>query len=201
VTLAADPNAVADQVGKLVEAVNAIFGQIKLDSSYNSATKVGGAFTGDPLTRSLQQQLASAASNAVGGNTLGSPGLAGVSMTREGTLSFDKAKFLAAYAKDPAAVQAVLGDGTAANPGVAGRLAAVAKAATATGVGSVALAISNRQSRISDLTKQIDAWDTRLAMREKTLRAQFNAMESALGLMKSQSNWLAGQISSLSTQS
>jgi flagellar hook-associated protein 2 len=38
-------------------------------------------------------------------------------------------------------------------------------------------------------------------MREKTLRAQFNAMESALGTMKSQSNWLAGQIAGLSSQS
>lgn len=201
VSLAADPAAAADAVSKMVDSVNAIFGQIKLDSSYNTTTKVGGAFTGDPLTRSLQQQLASAASNAVAGNSLGSPGLAGVSVTRDGTLTFDKTKFLAAYAKDPAAVQAVLGNGTAANPGVAGRLAAVATAASQSGTGSVSLAISNRQSRIGDLTKQIDAWDTRLAMREKTLRAQFNAMESALGTMKSQSNWLAGQISSLSTQS
>ena len=201
VSLAADPAAAADAVSKMVDAVNAIFGQIKLDRSYNATTKVGGAFTGDPLTRSLQQQLASAASNAVAGNTLGSPGLAGVSVTRDGTLTFDKAKFLAAYAKDPTAVQAVLGNGTAANPGVAGRLAALATAATQSGTGSVSLAISNRQSRITDLTKQIDAWDTRLAMREKTLRAQFNAMESALGTMKSQSNWLAGQIAGLSNQS
>jgi flagellar hook-associated protein 2 len=201
VTLAGDPNAAADAVGKLVDSVNAIFGQIKLDSAYNTTTKVGGAFTGDPLARSLQQQLASAATNAVGGNALGSPGLAGVSITRDGTLAFDKTKFLAAYAKDPAAVQAVLGAGTAASPGVAGRLAAVAKAATDTTTGSVALAISNRNNRVSDLGKQISAWDTRLALKEKTLRAQFTAMESALGTMKSQSNWLAGQIAGLSTQS
>jgi flagellar hook-associated protein 2 len=201
VSLAADPNAAADAVSKMVDAVNAIFGQIKLDSAYNTTTKVGGAFTSDPLTRSLQQQLASATTNAVGGNTLGSPGLAGVSITRDGTLTFDKTKFLAAYAKDPAAVEAVLGAGTAANPGVAGRLAAVAKAATDITTGTVTLAISNRNSRVSDLGKQIDAWDTRLALKEKTLRAQFTAMESALGTMKSQSNWLAGQIAGLSTQS
>jgi flagellar hook-associated protein 2 len=106
VTLAADPNAAADAVSKMVDAVNAIFGQVKIDSAYNSTTKVGGAFTGDPLPRSLQQRLASAVTNAVPGNTLGSAGLAGVSITREGTLTFDKTKFLAAYAKDPAAVQA-----------------------------------------------------------------------------------------------
>jgi flagellar hook-associated protein 2 len=199
VTLAGDPNAAADAVSKMVDAVNSIFGQIKLDASYNTTTKVGGAFTGDPLARSLQQQLASAATNAVGGNTLGSPGLAGVSITRDGTLTFDKQKFLDAYAKDPAAVQAVLGAGTPASPGVAGRLAAIAKSATDSGTGLVTLAISNRQSRVSDLGKQIDAWDTRIALKEKTLRAQFTAMETALGNMKSQSNWLAGQIASLSS--
>jgi flagellar hook-associated protein 2 len=201
VTLAGDPNAAADAVSKLVDSVNAIFGQIKLDSAYNSTTKVGGAFTSDPLTRQLQQNLASAATNSVGGNALGSPGLAGVSITRDGTLTFDKTKFLAAYAKDPASVQAVLGVGTTANPGVAGRLAAVAKAATDITTGSVTLAISNRNNRVSDLGKQISAWDTRLALKEKTLRAQFTAMESALGTMKSQSNWLAGQIAGLSSQS
>jgi flagellar hook-associated protein 2 len=199
VTLAADPNAAADAVSKMVDAVNSIFGQIKLDSSYNTTTKVGGAFTGDPLTRSLQQQLASATTNSVAGNALGSPGLAGVSITRDGTLTFDKTKFLAAYAKDPASVQAVLGAGTAASPGVAGRLAALAKSATDTGTGSVTLAISNRQSRVSALGTQIDAWDTRLALKQKTLQSQFTAMETALGTMKSQSNWLAGQIAGLSS--
>ena len=199
VTLAGDPTAAADAVSKMVDAVNAIFGQIKIDASYNTTTKVGGAFTGDALPRSLQQQLASAVTNAVPGNALGSAGLAGVSITRDGNLTFDKTKFLAAYAKDPAAVQAVLGAGTTANPGVAGRLAAVAKSATDITTGTVTLAISNRNNRVSDLGKQITAWDTRLAIKEKTLRAQFTAMESALGTMKSQSNWLAGQISGLSS--
>lgn len=198
VTLAADPNAAADAVSKMVDAVNSIFGQIKLDASYNQTTKVAGAFTGDPLTRTLQQQLASAATNSVAGNALGSPGLAGVSISRDGTLTFDKQKFLAAYAKDPASVQAVLGAGTTASPGVAGRLAAIAKSATDITTGSVTLAIRNRQNQVSDLGKQIDAWDTRLALKQKTLQSQFTAMETALGNMKSQSNWLAGQIAGLS---
>ena len=199
VTLAADPNAAADAVSKMVDAVNSIFGQIKLDASYNQTTKKGGAFTGDPLTRTLQQQLASAATNGVTGNALGSPGLAGVSINRDGTLTFDKQKFLDAYAKDPASVQAVLGAGTTASPGVAGRLAAIAKSATDIGTGSLTLAISNRQSQVSALGTQISAWDDRLALKQKTLQSQFTAMETALGNMKSQSNWLAGQIASLSS--
>ena len=143
--------------------------------------------------------LVSAATNAVAGNALGSPGLAGVSIQRDGTLSFDKQKFLDAYAKDPASVQAVLGAGTAASPGVAGRLAAIAKSATDISIGSVTLAISSRQSQVSSLGTQISNWDTRLALKQQTLQAQFTAMETALGNMKSQSNWLAGQIASLSS--
>jgi flagellar hook-associated protein 2 len=37
----------------------------------------------------------------------------------------------------------------------------------------------------------------RLATREQTLRRQYAAMEAALGTLKNQSTWLAGQISGL----
>ena len=50
---------------------------------------------------------------------------------------------------------------------------------------------------MTDLQKQIDAWDLRLTMRRETLTAQFNAMETALGTLNSQASWLSGQIGSL----
>ena len=69
------------------------------------------------------------------------------------------------------------------------------------GTGSITTAISGRKTRISQLNDQISNWDVRLAAREATLRAQFATMETALGKLKDQSSWLAGQLASLSTSS
>ena len=84
-------------------------------------------------------------------------------------------------------------------PGVAARLDAAASDAIDFGTGSITTAISGRQSRIGDIDRRISDWDVRLARREATMRRQFAAMETALGNLRNQSNWLAGQLASLPT--
>jgi flagellar hook-associated protein 2 len=86
-------------------------------------------------------------------------------------------------------------------PGVAARLDAAASDAIDFGTGSITTAISGRQSRISQIDNQISNWDVRLAAREATMRRQFAAMETMLGKLRDQSNWLAGQLASLPTSS
>ena len=51
------------------------------------------------------------------------------------------------------------------------------------------------------LTKRIGDWDVRLAARQTALQTQYSALEVALSKLKSQSTWLAGQLSTLSTGS
>ena len=194
VDVSADSGAVADAVQKMVDAANAVLGQVHSDTAYDATSKKAGVLLGDPLPTNLQREVVSAATDGVAGSTLGSPGLAGLSVTRDGTLKFDRQKFLDAYAKDPADVQALFG----AN-GVGGRIAAVADAATDITSGTLTTSINNRQSQVSDLSKQISDWDVRLADRQRALRQQFTAMEVALGQMRQQSQWLAGQIAGLPT--
>jgi flagellar hook-associated protein 2 len=86
-------------------------------------------------------------------------------------------------------------------PGIAARLDAAASDAIDFGTGSITTAISGRQTRIGQLNDQISNWDVRLAAREATLRAQFTTMETMLGKLRDQSNWLAGQLASLPTSS
>jgi flagellar hook-associated protein 2 len=86
-------------------------------------------------------------------------------------------------------------------PGIAARLDAAASDAIDFGTGSITTAISGRQQRITDIDSRIADWDVRLAAREATMRRQFAAMETALGNLRNQSNWLAGQLASLPTSS
>ena len=86
-------------------------------------------------------------------------------------------------------------------PGVAARLDAAASEAIDFGTGSITTAISGRQQRITEIDSRISDWDVRLASREATMRRQFAAMETALGKLRDQSNWLASQLASLPTSS
>jgi flagellar hook-associated protein 2 len=386
VDVAADGDGLADRVAKLVDAANGALSYIKSQASYDPDTKKAGPLLSDGTARLLQAQVLNAVSDAVGGNAFGSAGLIGLSTARDGSITFDKAKFQAAYAKDPAAVAAMFrqggvatdasvsflsasaktvagtyavvisqaaaraeatgtalaGGGLAANetidvrvggasgttatyaaaagetlgqvatglnaafvekslalyasvesgtlvvrssaygsaaafevrssavapgnqtnlasvanqwethqgldvagtingvaatgtgqaltapandatlgglslavtalapgalgtftytPGVAQRLNSVASAAIAFGTGSITNAVDGRQSLIRDLDSRIGDWDTRLALRESELRRQFGALETALGKLRDQSNWLAGQLAGLSSSS
>ena len=387
ITVARDSAAVADKVAALVDAANAALAAIASNSTYNPDTKQAGLLLADGNARNLADQVYSAISSLVPAGTIGSAGGVGISQVKDGTIAFDRNKFLAAYAADPAGVARLFQEGGTATdshvtylagsdntragtyavnitqaaaqasktgtalsgaglvaaetidvrvggaggvtasyaaqagetlddvadglnaafaqqslamsaqvvggqlvlrssaygslasfevrssalgaagdqtglvaatgvweshagtdvagtingvtatgqgqaliappldptlgglaltitasapgalgtftyiPGIAARLDAAASDAIDFGTGSITTAISGRQTRISQLDDQISNWDVRLAAREATMRAQYAAMETALGKLRDQSNWLAGQLASLPTSS
>lgn len=183
----------SSDVEKLVNAANEILKEIKTLTAYDATSKKAGVLQGNSTLRSLQGDVMQAVTEAVGGASAGEIGL---QLNKEGTLDFDKAKFDAAYAADPAKVTAIL-EGTTEVPGVSMRLAAVAETATAYGTGRLTSAIEARRNEIKRLDDSIATWDVRLVRKEARLRKQFAALETALGSFQQQGNWLSGQISSL----
>jgi len=79
-------------------------------------------------------------------------------------------------------------------PGLAQRLTQVLADATAPVSGYLVSAGTNRQTRIDALNLTITAYDRRLEQREKLLKAQYSALEVALGRLRSQSSWLSAQL-------
>jgi flagellar hook-associated protein 2 len=116
VNAAVDGSGVATQVGKLVDAVNGVLSQISTATAWNASTKTGGALVGDSTARSLQQRLL---------NLVAGAGAPGVSVTRDGTVSFDQTTFTTAFKADPAKVKAAFGATTTFTPaaGVSGSIA------------------------------------------------------------------------------
>jgi flagellar hook-associated protein 2 len=88
---------------------------------------------------------------------------------------------------------------SASGTGFVARVADAAKAATDRTTGILTTAITGRNESIKRLDDGIEAWDIRLELRRTTLTRQFTALETALSRMNSQSSWLSGQISSLTT--
>jgi flagellar hook-associated protein 2 len=210
VTVDSDPDAVATKMSTLFDAINSALKEVK-DRTSNSKGSTA-ALKGDASMTMLAGRLLDAVSDAVG--TGGAPSRIGIQLTREGLVTFDKAKFVTALKADPALAQQIIsgvaagpgvngvsgdGDDTAAVTGIASRILDVTKAASNATTGSIVALAKGKDSLVEDMQKRIDSWDLRLAKRKEMLTRQFTAMESALSSLRNQSTWLAGQISSLPT--
>ena len=190
VDVTSDSNGIADKMAALVSAANAALAYIDKQSAYDADAKTGGPLLGDSMARDLRQQV----TDAVIGTSANVPALSGVSVSRDGTVAFDKAAFLAAYAKDPSGVAATM-------TSMSQQLADVAKNASDPTTGSITTRISNEQDSIRDYTKQIADFEDRMTLRQQTLQTQYAALETMLGKLQSQSQWLAGQLGSLPSTS
>src|SRR2546423_6518866 len=111
VTVARDSAAIADKVAGLVDAANAALSAIASNSTYDPETKKAGLLLADGNARRLADQVYSALSSLVGGSSPGSAGGVGISLVKDGTVAFDKNKFLAAYNADPAWVARLFQEG------------------------------------------------------------------------------------------
>ena len=160
---------------------------------------------GDSNLRRLTDQVLAAVSEVVG--DLGSPGSMGVQLTREGTVSFSKDRFLEKLAADPAEVRTLFAGTPAGTPaadaveGVATRVQELAKQLTHSTTGSLTLLAKGRDELAADIKIRIADWDLRLAARKELLTRQFTAMETALQSLQSQSSWLSGQLATLPSRS
>lgn len=105
VAVANDVDGLATKVQDLVDAVNAAVSEIKTRTAYDPSSRNAASLAGDSTARQAVQALTRALTDAVQQSPLGSPALAGVSIDRYGAATFDAAKFKAAYAADPAAVE------------------------------------------------------------------------------------------------
>jgi flagellar hook-associated protein 2 len=206
--VSADTSGVTSKVQALVDAVNAGLTTIKTYTS--NADGSTAALKGDYSVTSIAGQLLDAVSRAVG--AAGSAAQVGLQLTKDGKVTFDKAKFASALKDTPDLVQRMIGgtpagngaDGIAGTPddvvavsGVAARLSAVAKSASDATTGTLVSLANGQDSLAKDIQNRIADWDLRLAKRKETLTRQFTAMETALSSLKNQSTWLAGQINSL----
>lgn len=190
VDIASDTTAARDKAKGLVDKVNELLTQIDKLTSYDAATKSSGALGGNSTVRDLRSRLLDAVYPEGGGTMSG----VGVQTDRNGKLVFDDAAFDKAYAADANGV-------TSAFAGLAGRVEEIGKAASHKTTGSLTTLASGKTQQIDRLQENIEAWDDRLELREKSLSRTYTALETALSRLNSQSSWLSGQISTLSGSS
>jgi len=161
------------------------------DASTGQTTTLSGTLTGDATSRDVVQRLTAAMSTPVNGM---SPSSIGISITKDGDFEFDEERFQAALAADPDAVQTMFA-------AVAQNVATAATAASDKYTGSITTAITGQQTVVTDLSKRISDWDIRLAARKASLQLVYTNLETSLSTLKSQSDWMTSQLSTLTTSS
>ncbi|MBF4615035.1 flagellar filament capping protein FliD [Curtobacterium sp. VKM Ac-1376] len=181
----------------LVDAMNAISSYYSSNTAVTSTTSpttgttstTAGVLSGDGTTRDAVQRLASTMSAPVDGK---SPSSIGISITKDGSFTFDAEVFQKALATDPKGTQAMLS-------GVAANVGATATAASDKYDGSITTSITGQQAVAKDLNTQIDSWTDRLTMRRASLQTLYSSLETSLSKLQSQSSWLASQLATTSS--
>lgn len=192
VSIAADPGGIADKISSMVGLANSLFADVKSKAAMPDpavSTSTAGPLAGNFLVQTLASDVLGTVSRGV--KDLGSLASFGIQTTKDGTISFDRAKFIAAYQDSPDQAKAAI------SGGIATAMKDVATRATT----NITAVIQNGTQTVNSLNTQIANWTTRLTVRRESLQKQFTNLEVALGKLQNQSNWLAGQITSLSSSS
>ena len=199
VTVERQPNAGATTMQAFVDAYN------KVQAFVKGQGATGSPLQNDPLLRSVRSGLAnlvltpaarvddSGVPTAVV-DDMTSLGALGVAVQKDGTLTFDRAKFDAVYPSRMQDVRAVLSDRMTTAFRFADEL-------TGTYTGQIDKRELGMTTQNATLQGRIDEFDSRLAKKRTALLARYAKFEASLGTLKSLGEQMAAQFSGLNKSS
>ncbi|HKG38792.1 MAG TPA: flagellar filament capping protein FliD [Conexibacter sp.] len=192
-----------------VEAIRAKLDERSVKDPTTTEQRQAGMLNGDTTLTAILSQMRQSIYTSVRGLPDGmssladlgvSTGSASSTISRDalaGKLELDDAKLDAALAGNASGVRDLLA-GPANAGGWARAFERIVHDADTTG-GTIDVRITGADSELKRLQKNMADMDSRLALKEQTLRAQFAAMESALAQSQAQGSWLSGQLASLNS--
>ncbi len=176
-----------------VSAYNSLNSSLKSLGAYNATTKTAAVLNGDSTLRSVQSQVRNAISSvpdALSSATFKTLSDIGIAFQSDGSLKIDSTKFDKAASTNFSATAEVIGAfGSTLKTTTTNLLASN---------GVIASRTDGLNSSIKSIGNQIDAYETRLTSIEKTYRAKFTALDTAMTSMTTTSSYLSQQLSILS---
>ena len=185
VSVATDATSLSTQVQTMVNDINTVISQAKSSTQFDPSGQTTGALIGDSIVESLGGGLVAALTSEVAGSSLQDASAIGITVGSDSTIAFDSAKFSAALAANPQAVSALFQQ--TSGGGIAQQLQTYADSMSNPITGAITTEINGSQSDITDLNNQISAWTPILTQQQQQLTNQFNAMETTLAQLESQS--------------
>ena len=197
VSVTEDADGLADDMAAFFDDLIKALGRV--DSLTATGPNASSLLSGSSVMRRSENSLRDAVFSEVDGSSLATASFAGVDLSRDGTISFDKQAFIDAYNDDPEAVKNLFVSSDSDAVTVFSRLDSELEAATNFTDGYLTTSEDAVEQRIRDVDDQIAAWDVRLDKREDNYRRTFTSLETALSQLQQQSSWLSSQIASLPT--
>lgn len=182
----ADTSGLKGNLTAFAAAYNTANTLLKNSSSYNAETRTASALTGDSLVRGLQQQLRGQVSGSI--SELKALGL---TIDKDGVMSFDGGKFDTAIAADGGAAAEALGKDSKFGSGLTKLLDANVNVNN----GTLTLRSDSLNKQIKGFEADLDNLDARMEKLTDRYTAQFTAMETMISKMQG----ATGSLSSLLT--
>ncbi len=153
VSVSVTPNGqqLASTIQSLVDAANKVLSDINTYAGYNAQTNQGGPLMGDATLNALTDQILGVVAQALGQGGL-SATQAGITVTKNGTLSFDAAAFAAAYDQNPTQVSSLIAQSGTFEPSAAAYAGDVSLvyAGTSTQPGSYQVVVTQSATEAAD---------------------------------------------------
>jgi len=194
VSLSPNASQAVTAVNSFVSAWNTVIQDLNSQFNVASDGTGGGPLESDNTLRSVQNQLLSAVTTSITGNS-GYVNLAsiGVNMNTDGTLTVDSGVLTNALSNNFGSVQNLLQGAS----GVATFLYSTLNQITDPTQGSITLDLQGMTTMNQNLTQQISAMQAQLTTQDQLLVAQYAQMQNTLDQMPMLQSQISQQITSL----
>jgi flagellar hook-associated protein 2 len=193
VTVSRDLEAVKKAILDFTGALKDFLQFVKDNTSYDPETKSAGALLGETTLARVAAELVRRLTGRVASGVYQSVMDLGMTLDRYGNLLVDEGKLAQALESNPEAVRELF----AGEGGVAASLKEYLSFVTDPYGGIMRSTEKLYEGIIRDLDEQIALMEERLEAQKERWLKQFAALESFLGTMQTQSNWLTQQIANL----
>jgi flagellar hook-associated protein 2 len=197
-TVGNDTAGAQTSVGTFVTALNGLITSIQSLTSYDSSTQTAGPLLGNATLESFQNQLQNILDQVNSGNASAATSLAslGITANTQGTYDSDSGTLSNALSSNLASVAGLFG-GT---NGIATQLNSLINEYTQPG-GLLDSVNQGLQSGLTDVANQQTALNARMATYSATLTAEYNAMDTAVALLKQTQTYLTAEFDPNSSSS
>jgi flagellar hook-associated protein 2 len=179
VSVSTDNDAITEAINNFVTAYNQVIGDINQQYTINASTNSEGPLGSDSALRQVQSDLLSDAAYSVTGND-GYVNLAalGISTNDDGTLTVDSSQLSSVLSSDPSAVQNFFQNSS--QTGFANNFNTDLTSLTDPTVGPLNVDLAQNNAEQTDLTNNINDFETQLTAEQTNLTSEFDTVNASL---------------------
>ncbi|MEA3151460.1 MAG: flagellar hook-associated protein 2 [Gammaproteobacteria bacterium] len=197
-TISPDTQAAQTSIGTFTKALNGLLTSIQSLTSYDPTTQTAGPLLGNATLESFRNQLSSILNKVTSSASGGSVSLAsiGIRANVQGTYDTNSTTLGNSLSSNLASIGNLLGGAT----GIATQLNTLVTGYTQSG-GLLDTNNKGLNASLSDVSTQQTALNARLATFSATLTKEYNAMDTAVALLKQTQTYLTAQFNPSSSSS